>query len=60
MPTDQKPRFRTLGEFAENADGTYSGVKVVQWLMDSVCGYTPSESEVRDMFEKAKERTRGG
>lgn len=47
----------TLGEAAQNPDGTYNGAKVLSWLSEALNpGKGISEQEVQKMWEDAKAR----
>jgi hypothetical protein len=52
----QDPRkAKTLGEAADNGDGTYDGAKALAWLSEVLSpGKGVPEEEVREMFEAAK------
>lgn len=39
-----------------NGDGTYSGVKLAQWLFEAVTGKAMSESDARSLIDEAKAR----
>lgn len=39
-----------------NGDGTYSGVKLAQWLVEAVSGKPMSEEEARQLIDDAKAR----
>ena len=39
-----------------NGDGTYSGVKLAQWLVEAVSGKPLSEEDAKDIIEKAKQK----
>lgn len=39
-----------------NGDGTYSGVKLAQWLVEAVSGKPMSEEDARQLIEDAKQR----
>lgn len=47
---------KPLLEACANGDGTYSGVKLAQWLLEATTGKAPSEAEIRDMWAEAKRR----
>ena len=39
-----------------NGDGTYSGIKLAQWLVEAVSGKPLSESDATQLIEDAKAR----
>lgn len=39
-----------------NGDGTYSGVKLAQWLFEAASGKPMSEDEAKKLIEEAKQR----
>ncbi|NTG94245.1 hypothetical protein [Rhizobium rhizogenes] len=39
-----------------NGDGTYSGVKLAQWLVEAVSGKPLSEEDAKQIIEDAKAR----
>lgn len=39
-----------------NGDGTYSGVKLAQWLVEAVSGKPLSEEDAKQIIEDAKVR----
>ena len=46
---------KTLGEACANGDGTYNGIKLMQFLFSATTGgKTIEESEIRKMWEDAK------
>ncbi len=48
-------KAKTLGEAAENADGTWNGARAIAWLSEVMNpGRGVSEAEVRAAFEAEK------
>jgi len=42
----------------DNGDGTYSGIKAVQWLYEATTGKPMSEEEARALVAEAQARRR--
>jgi hypothetical protein len=54
-------KAKTLGEAAQNPDGTYNGAKALSWLSEALFpGKGISEQEVMAEWEKAKARKAAG
>lgn len=49
---------QTLGEYSSNGDGTYNGVKVMQWLVEALSGKPLSEEDAKRLMRDAQERAR--
>lgn len=50
---------KPVKEACANGDGTYSGVKLCQWLFEATTGASMSETEARKLVEEAKARKAG-
>lgn len=54
---DEPHEARTLGEACQNEDGTYNGVRLMQWLFSAMTGgKIIHEDEVRAAWEAAKRK----
>ena len=50
-------RAKTLGEAAENPDGTFNGARMLSWLSEALNpGKCASEREVLDAWDEIKAR----
>jgi hypothetical protein len=49
---------KTLGEAAQNPDGTYNGVAALRWLAEALSGTSISEAEGQELLRKAQEKAR--
>lgn len=59
MAKPEPHEAKTLGEACANGDGTYNGLRMMQFLFSAVTGGKEiSEQEVQDMWEQAKSRRR--
>lgn len=43
-------------EACDNGDGTYSGVRLAQWLIEATTGKSLPEDEARKLIAEAQER----
>jgi hypothetical protein len=58
MPADPR-HAKTLGEAADNGDGTWNGARALSWLSEVLYpGKSLSEADVRKLWEEAQERRR--
>lgn len=52
-------KANTLGEAAQNPDGTFNGARALSWLSEVLApGKGVPEEEVQAMWDEAKERRR--
>jgi hypothetical protein len=47
---------KTLEEAAANGDGTFSGLKTIQWLHHAMTGKPLSDDEAKNLLDEAQER----
>ncbi len=48
-------KAKTLGDAAQNTDGTFNGYRALSWLTEALHpGQGVSEDEVRKLYEEAK------
>ena len=53
--TDDPRKAKTLGEAAQNPDGSYNGLKALAWLSECMNpGKGISVEEIKKMWEEAK------
>ena len=53
--TDDPRKAKTLGEAAQNPDGTYNGFKLFAWLTEALNpGKGLSEEEIKNLWEEVK------
>ncbi|MGQ9370406.1 hypothetical protein [Azospirillum sp. ST 5-10] len=60
-PNTDPRKADTLGEAAENPDGTFNGARALAWLSEALNpGKGASEAEVQALWDKARARRRRG
>lgn len=60
-PTSDPRKAKTLGEAAENPDGTWSGARALAWLSEVLNpGKGASEAEVRALWDEKRAKLRRG